>query len=184
MNISIASFPLCNHTYIYILLRCADSLHPTAVSHNMLCSEQTWMWLTVTLRTEQSLMVLQYSVKNIWMEVEFQINTVGFCTSLIDLLKLPNSARPGYFPNSGLSAYYIKTLYTALCEIQYWCHTVVNVLAQGNRYRKQRKSVKKKGFILRKTSSSALMHSHSPKTTLLCPKDFKIYEIYNWDKLT
>jgi len=189
---------------------------------------------------------------------------VGFSTSLFDLLKLLTSARPGNFPNCCRSAYYIKTLCKALCEIEYWCHTVVNVLAQGNRYRKywchtvvnvlaqgngyrkywchtvvnvltqgnrykkywchtavnvlaqgnryrkywchtvvnvlaqgnrykkywchtvvnvlaqgnkyreHKQIVKKEGFVLRKTSCSALMQSHSPKRALSCPNHVKI----------
>ena len=74
--------------------------------------------------------------------------------SLINLLKLLTSAKPVNFPNSGWSAYYIKTLYRAICEITYWCHTVINALAQSNKYRKHKQILKKKGFILRKTEFS------------------------------
>jgi len=61
--------------------------------------------------------------------------------ALTDLLNLLTSTRPVNFSNPGWPDYYIKTLYTALCETNYLCHAVVNALAQGNRYRKQTQSM-------------------------------------------
>jgi hypothetical protein len=52
----------------------------------------------------------------IWSKMNFK-ETVGFRTTLIDKLKLLTSARPGNFPNHVWSAYYFKTPYIALCEI-------------------------------------------------------------------
>jgi hypothetical protein len=72
-------------------------------------------YFILIMQGQQSLWVFQHSVKNIWMQVEFQRSNIGDCTFLIQ--QVVTKARPGKFPNHHWSANYIKTTDTGVCEV-------------------------------------------------------------------